>query len=184
MNRGVGVLAGLGLLALAFLVTFTSPTEDQTQAPFAVTGAVGEQVVSDHLVMTVHEVILAREAEVGSWVGTTSGLWLAVDVTAEGRVERTSLGASVYIDGVRYPASSRPDTIDGTVVDAALPRSGPLLFELPADIADQPGARDAVVRIGAGLDMRLDSVIDVHVDLTTLEAQERVALDEPRDGRR
>jgi hypothetical protein len=184
MNRAAGILGGVGLLALAFGVTFTMPTETQTQAPFAVTGEVGEQLVSGHLVLTVHEVTLAREAEVDTWVGTTSGLWLALDTTIEGRIDRTSVGANVYIDGIRYPASSRPDSLDGSVVDAAIPRSGPLLFELPAGILDAPGARDAVVRIGPGLDMRLDSVTELHFDLTTFEVQDRVALEAARDGLR
>jgi hypothetical protein len=184
MNRVLGVLGGLGLLALAFGVTFTTPDDDQLQAPFAVTGEVGEQIVSGHLVLTVHEASLAREAEVGSWVGTTSGIWLVLETTMEGRVERTSVGADVYIDGIHYPASSRPDSLDGSIVDAALPRSGGLLFELPADILDRPGARSAVVRIGPSFDPRLDSVAELHLDLTAFEIEDRVVLDPPRDGAR
>lgn len=184
MRRSLGILGGLGLLALAFGVTFTTPTEDQTQAPFAVTGGLGEQLVSGHLVLTVHEATLAREAEVGTWVGTSSGIWLALDLTVEGRVDRTSVGANLYVDGIRYPASPRPDSLDGTAVDAALPVSGPLLFEVPADILETPGARDAVVRLGSGLDMRLDSVTELHFDLTALDLQDRVVLEEPRDGLR
>lgn len=184
MRRSVGILGGLGLLALAVGVAFTTPTEEQTQAPFAVTGDLGEQLVSGHLVLTVHEATLAREAEVGTWVGTTSGIWLALDLTIEGRVDRTSVGADVYIGGIRYPASARPDSLDGNAVDAALPVSGPLLFELPAGILETPGARDAVVRLGPGLDMRLDSVTELHVDLSAIEIEDRVVLEEPRDGLR
>lgn len=182
MRRAVGIPAGLGLLALAFVVTFTAPTDEQTQAPFAVSGPVGEQIVSSHLLVTVHDATLAREAVVDDWVGSTAGVWVALDATVEARIERTSIGADLYLGGVRYPASSRADGLEGQVVDAGLPRSGPLVFELPADILDDPAARSVVVRIGPGLDMRLDSVVELTLDLTALDLVDRVTLEAPRDG--
>lgn len=184
MRRALAVPAGLGLLALAFGVAFSTPGDEQVEAPFAVTGELGEQIVSQHLVATVDDVALAREVELGFWDGTTSGVWLVVDATLQARVDRTTVDADVFIDGVRYAGTSRAgtDTLDGRVADAGFPLTGSILVELPADVRDLPGARAAVLRIGPGGDSRLDSVIELRIDLTALDVQDAVERDAVRDG--
>lgn len=186
MRRALAVPAGLGLLLLAFGVAYSTPDDPQVQAPFVVTGGVGDEIVSQHLVVTVHEVSLAREVELDLWRGTTSGVWLVVDATAQARVERSNLAVDVYVDGVRYPASGRPgfDTLDAGVADAGFPVSGAVLVELPAGIQDHPGARSATLRFGQGLDVRLDSVIELDLDLTALGIADRAQVDTARAGER
>ena len=184
MRRALAVPAGLGLLALAFGVAFSTPSDDQVEAPFVVSAELGEQTVSQHLVAQIDEVALARDVELGFWNGTTAGVWLVVDGTIQARVDRTTVDVEVEIDGVRYAGTSRTgtDTLDGRVVDPGFPITGSILVELPADILDVPGARSAVVRIKPGGDSRLDSVIELVVDLTALDVQDRVERETVRDG--
>lgn len=184
MRRGSAVPVGLGVLALAFGVAFTTPSDAQVEAPFAATGSLGEQIVSRHLLATADDVALAREVDLDGWTGTTAGVWLVVDATLEGRVARTTVDADVLIDGVRYASTSRTstDTVDGRVVDPGFPVTGSILVELPADVRDLPGARSAVLRIGPGGDSRLDSVIELTLDLTAIEVRETLERDTPRDG--
>lgn len=185
MRRGVALAAGLGLLALAYGVSATTPPQPVLEAPFGTPATIGEETVSRHLVVTVHEVTLADRVEVDGWRGTTSGVWLAGEVTVEATTEPRLVRIDVLIDGVRYAPSGRLD--DGIVdwtVDAGLPSTGAFAVELPADILERAGARSAVIRIGAGSDSRLDSVVELTVDLTTLEHVDRVAYDAVRDGAR
>lgn len=186
MRRARGVLAGLGLLILAFGVAYSTPGDAQVQAPFVVSGEQGEQIVSEHLIVTVNDAQLADEVVVDEWRGTTSGLWLVVDATVEARTERSTVDVDVFIAGVRYPASGRISTkaVDGRVADAGFPVTGPVLVELPADILERAGARAARVRVSTGLDSRLDSVIEVELDLTSLEQHDQVEREPARDGDR
>ncbi|GHF26035.1 hypothetical protein [Pseudolysinimonas yzui] len=186
MRRALAVPAGLGLLLLAFGVAYSTPGAPQVEAPFVVTGGVGDQIVSQHLVATVNDVALAEVVELNSWTGTTSGVWLVVDATVEARIERTGVEANLFIAGVRYPGTNRTstDTVDGRVADAGFPVTGAILIELPADVQTMPGAAAAVLRLSPGIDARLDSVIELTLDLTPLDVAGRVELATPRDGAR
>jgi hypothetical protein len=184
MRRAVALPAGIGLLLLAFGVAYSTPGDPQVEAPFAVTGGVRDQIVSQHLVATVNDIGLADVVELGSWRGTTAGVWLVVDATIEARIERIGVEANLLIAGVRYPATSRTstDTVDGRVADAGFPVTGSILIELPADVRTMPGADTATLRLSPGIDPRLDSVIELTVDLSTLEVADRVQLETPREG--
>lgn len=186
MRRALAVPAGIGLVLLAFVATLATPPEEVMVGPFPVSGELGEQLVSLHHAVTVHEVALADEVEVGFWEGTTAGVWFVAEATIAGRVERMGVDVDLFVDGVRYEASGRADrdTVDGSVADAGLPRTGPLLIELPADILERPGARSAVLRVAAGGDTRLDSVVELTFDLTQLERVDRLELESARDGDR
>lgn len=186
MRRAVAGPAALGLLVLAFGVAYSSPGEREAQAPFAVTGDVGDQIVSQHLVATVHDAALAEVVELGSWRGTTSGVWLVVDATLQARVERSTVDVKVFVDGVHYPSTSRTgtDTVDGRIADAGFPVTGSILVELPADVQGRPGAAGATLQISTGGDVRLDSVIELTLDLTGYPVEPRVQRDTARDGAR
>lgn len=185
MRRALAVPAGIGLTLLAFGVAFSTPSDSQIEEPFAITGEVGDDLVSHHHVVTVHDVSLARTVGLEGWTGTTSGIWLVVDATVASRVERDTVDANLYLGEVRYPATNRTsDTVDGGVADAGFPRTGAILIELPADVVEHPGARAAVLRLGPSLDVRLDSVIELRLDLTELEVHERVELERVQAGAR
>lgn len=186
MRRGVAVAGGIGMLALAYLVTATTPGQPVQEAPFATPAVVGEPATSRTLVVTAHEIVLADEVEVGGWRGTTSGVWLAGELTTEAIAQTSFSSLDVFVDGVRYTATRRMS--GATVIQAStapgFPVTGPFAVELPAGILEQPGARAAVLRIGEGLDARLDSVVELTVDLTTLERVDRYEAEPVRDGAR
>jgi len=184
MRRGLAVPSGIGLLLLAFGVSFSTPGDETIHAPFAETGDVGEQIASAHLVATVNDLVLAEVVELGSWRGTTAGIWLVVDATIAARAERSGVEADVFVDGVRYRATARVTSasLTGRVADAGFPVSGSILVELPADVRELPGARSAVLRLGPALDTRLDSVIELTIDLTGLDVVEVAERTTPRAG--
>lgn len=184
MRARIAVPVGVALVLLAFGVTLAQPDDDVYFAPFPVSGELGDQLVSEHHVVTFHDAALADEIELDLWEGTTSGVWLVVDATVASRVERSTIGIDVFVDGVEYGASKRAssDTIDAAVAEPGLPRTGPLLVELPRDILDRPGARTAIVRLGASGDTRLDAVIELRLDLTELDHLDRLEVEPARDG--
>jgi hypothetical protein len=186
VRRSTGIAAGVGLVVLSFGVALSTPDSTVVEAPFGTRVEVGEEAVSQHLVATVREVSLAEEVELDFWRGTTSGVWLVVEATIGATRDRSLVEVDVLIDGARYPSTGRADssTVDGGVVDAGFTVTGPILIELPADVQNLPGASTAVLRIAPGLDSRLDSVIELVIDLTALEVNDRVELDGRRDGSR
>lgn len=185
MKRSTGIAAGVGLLVLSFGVALSTPDGTIVEAPFATRAEIGEQAASQHLVAIIRDVSLAQEVELDSWRGTTSGVWLVVETTAWATRERIGIQADLFLDGARFTATGRADssaTLDGGVVDAGFTVSGPILIELPADARDLPGAGSAVLRLGSGLDTRLDSVIELVIDLRSLEVAERIELEPRREG--
>lgn len=184
-SRAVGILAGVALLAAAYAVTATIPTSQAVEAPFASRGVIGDEIVSQHLIGTVNEAHFADEVELDLWRGTTNGVWFIADTTLVATTAPEGTEVDLFIGGVRYPSSSRGDgVVDESVVDAGFASTGPILIELPADVLDRPGAREAVLRISTGFDARLDSVIEVVIDLTQLDMDERVELEPTRTGAR
>jgi len=185
-SRAGGILVGVALLAAAYGVTATIPSSELVEAPFGTRGAIGDRIVSQHLIATVHDAFLADEVELDSWQGTTNGVWFVVDATLEATVEREGVDVELYLDGVQYTSSSRPgsSTVDASVVDPGFPLTGPVLIELPADVVEQPGAHAAVLRISTGSDPRLDSVIELVIDLTQLDTRGSVELDPTEPGER
>ncbi|MEO5534389.1 MAG: hypothetical protein ABIR17_04580 [Pseudolysinimonas sp.] len=186
MKRGLAIVAGLGLLAATYAVAATTPTSQLVEAPFGSRGSLGDTVSSQHLIATVHEASLAHEVELGSWRGTTAGVWFVADATVEATLESKLIEVDLFIDGVQYGGTKRGDggTVDEHTVAVRFPATGPLLIELPADVVNFPGARSAVLRISPFGDDRLDSVVEIVIDLTTLEVADRVELEPARDGSR
>ena len=185
MRRGVAYLAGASLVLLAFGVAFSAPDSDWVEGPMPARVQLGEQVAAGDLAGVVHDVSLAREVEIDFTRLTTAGVWFVAEMTVAGTTERSNVRVDVLIDGVLYPATGRTDaTVGDAIVDPGLPRTGPALIELPAGVADLPGASAAVLRISPRLDSRLDGVIEVVVDLTALEVADRLEVDAARDGTR
>ncbi|MEO8527713.1 MAG: hypothetical protein ABI435_01410 [Pseudolysinimonas sp.] len=182
MKQALAIPAAVGLIVLAFAAASTTPQDAQIEAPFVTFGTVGHQIFSEHLTAEVHSVTLAHVVELDDWVGTTSGIWLVVDASVGATTDSAYLQAGVTVGDTRYPASSRPDhSINGRAVDTGFSITGSFLFELPSDILDRPGATSAAFQIRSGLDPRLDSVIELRLDLTTLELRDRVTVDPSRD---
>ncbi|QNO38594.1 hypothetical protein H4J02_06235 [Protaetiibacter sp. SSC-01] len=182
MTRPVRIVAALGLVALAFVVARTEPQEELSFAPFAVRVDEGELGEGRDLQAVVDEVLLADEVALGSWTGETAGVWLVV-ATRMATTENGSLGyATLTVGERRWTASTRPGlpAMSSASLDPGLPMAGSFFFELPADIADDPGARHAVVRLAQDSDARLRTVVETEVDLTAIphEAFAEVATKE------
>jgi hypothetical protein len=186
MRRGLAIAAGLGLLAAAYAVTATIPASQLVEAPFGSRGSLGDTVSSPQLIATVHEASLAHEVELDLWRGTTSGVWFVAEATVEATLESTSIDIDLFIDGVKYSSTNRDKggTVDQNSVAVRFPRTGPLMIELPAEVLDFPGAQSAVLRISAFGDDRLEGVIEIVIDLTTLDVADRVELEPTRNGSR
>ena len=153
---------GAGLLVAAWFVALVTPGEDQTQSPFPITVAVGEEGVGRNIAATVTDIRRVGELTAGDW--SDEGNWLVVDLDVASVVSEFGVllsFAEISVDGVRYGASERPDSLRQEGLAAGIPRSGSLAFELPDDLE----TGEAVLQLAIDGDTRLDSVIVVPFDL-------------------
>ena len=164
---------GLALLIAAWGVVQITPAEDDPQASFPVAATVGEPAVGRAFEVTITDVRLADRATAGGWYA--DGTWLVVDLEVASRLEETGtlLSYAVLVVGDRtFRASERPESLFGSTLSVGIPRAGSIAFELPADLADHP----ALLRLGLDVDTRLDSVIELPVELGTLDRQDETEL--------
>jgi hypothetical protein len=180
--NGVGLV---GVLAIAWLVTQTTPTEEEWQAPIVVSGDIGETLTGRNIEAVVSEVRIAESVTASNgWAGPTSGVWVVVDVSVSSVVDDfgVSLGtAELVIDDITYSASERPD--DGTIardpLTTAIPLTGPLMFEVPRDLVGSEAATSATIQLAVNSDPRADSLLAIEVDLSALPLLPSVETDEP-----
>ncbi|RFA21033.1 hypothetical protein [Subtercola boreus] len=178
----------VGFLVVGGIVVHTAPTEEQWQAPIAVTGAIGQTLTGRNIQATVTDIRVADSVTASNgWSGETSGVWVVVDASVEAVV--TDYGASLStaqlkVGDTLYGASERPDqaTIEGVPLSVGLPNTGPLMFEVPADALAGDDARDAEVQLAATSDPRTDSMIVVPVDLSAIARQTSVTTEKPTWG--
>jgi hypothetical protein len=164
---------GAGLVALAWGVVQITPGEDAATEPFVVRTAVGESAVARAFEVSVTDPRMGGRAVAGSW--SAGGTWLVVDVTVTARDdERGALlhHAELIVDGVAYRASERPASIYRQQLAVGIPRSGSLAFELPAAVADRTGS----LTLGLSDETRLDSLVEVPIDLGALTRETDVEL--------
>ena len=177
MKRALAWLVGITMVALAAVVGEVTLTDGQQQAPFAVDAAVGERAEGRTLAVTVRQVRVTEQVSDGrGW--TASGRWVVVDLDAEARETETgALLALAQLDlgDRRISASERPESIASASLHLGLAQSGSLAFELP-DGATGP----AVLRIGRSAEDRLDSVVELAIDLDALEQVAEIDLEETR----
>lgn len=168
---------GAGLIVAAWFVALVTPGEEQAQAPFVVAATVDESAVGRNLAVTITDV--RRAAEVSAADGwTAEGNWLVVDLEAAAVVAETGalLGhAMVEIDGVRYSASDRPETLSREPLAVGSSRSGSLAFELPDGL--DAGAGNLELALDA-TDVRLDSMIVLSFDLAEVPFAKTAELPE------
>jgi hypothetical protein len=170
---------GAALIVAAWFVALVTPGEEQAQAPFLVTAAVGEPATGRTLTATITDI--RRAAEVSATDGwTAEGNWLVVELEAAAVVSEDSgyiRHAMVEIEGVRYSASDRPNILVGRPLAIGLPRTGSLAFEL----AEGVDAGAATLELASSSDdVRLDSMIVLSFDLAevpVVDAAELVETD-------
>ncbi|TFV84987.1 hypothetical protein E4V99_08115 [Microbacterium sp. dk485] len=175
MRRWLAWPMGAALLFGAWLVTLATPTADADEAPFVVPAALGEEARGRSITVTVTDVRLAEHVSAGAWAG--EGVWLVVDLDAAAAREedRTALGgASLAIGERTYRASERPPSLFQQPLLVGIPREGSLAFELPPDAVDE----QAVLRLSGDWETRLDSLIELPLDLADLDPVDSVELTE------
>ena len=166
---------GAGLVVAAWFVALATPGEEQIQAPMPVPVAVGEEGVGRNLAATVTDVRRTSELHAGDW--SAEGNWVVVEVdvasvTSEDLV--TLRHTELVVDGVRYGASERPDSLSDQSLSAGVATRGGLAFELPANL----DAGTAELELALSSDRRLDSMIVVDFDLGAVPTAPRDELPE------
>lgn len=178
VTKPIAILAALGFVALAFVAARTEPQEEFGFAPFAVHVDPGEVGEGRGLQGVVDDARVADVVRLGSWTGTTTGIWLVVD-TRMATTENPSLAYATLRVGERsWSASNRPGLggMHSASLEPGLPMAGSFVFELPAEVLDEAAARHAVVQLADDGDTRLITVIEVGLDLTALAHEAELEL--------
>lgn len=182
--RWVGGLAIGALLVGSALAVATAPDNDGVIAPFPVHGSIGEPVSSRTLIVTVNGVQLADSLVVKYRdipTITTDGVWLVVDATTEARLTTEGLSnIELRVGDIRYRVADvlPPSTPLQLNYGAGVPQRGFFVFELPLSALDAPAAARASLEFLPRLDSSLDSVPVIGVDLTGLEVERSIRIEE------
>lgn len=186
VRRAASIAAAAALVAAAGAIVAATPGDDQVFEVLRVDGAVGERLVGRVQTATVTGVELADTLRFGYAGGTvveTEGVWLVADITVVDRIESLSLtyvqleiGDRVFnlYRGAPYPTATSFESQPG------IPYAGPIAFELPREVLDDPARRDARLVVRYVPDGIVETVPVVHLDLTDLEVEARADLDEAR----
>lgn len=185
MTRSVAAGGALALVALAFVVARSEPQEEFGFAPFAVRVAQGEVGDGRGLQGVVDGAALADVVRLDDWTGETTGVWLVVQVRMA-TTENPSLAyATLHVGDRRWAASNRPgsDGMQSATLDPGLPIEGSFVFELPAELLDEPAARHATIRLADDGDTRLITVVEAELDLSALDHEAELEIT-PRERTR
>jgi hypothetical protein len=179
--RSIAIAAACIGAALALAIL--TPDEELIQAPFARgIPATGVPVETRQLVVTVTDARLADRLQTPEWTGTTDGVWLVVGIEFARRSDIGGITASFRIGGTDYALSERPGvaSIDnGAHGQPGLPWAGSMVVELPLSALEDPQARQAVMRFSAYDDPILEGVLDYTLDLTALDHERSITLQDP-----
>lgn len=164
---------GVACIVVAWFAALVTPGEEQTQAPFEVPATIGETATGRNLAVTFTD--LRRASEVGADGWMAEGNWLVADLAVESVLaeDATSLkNARLEIDGMRFTASERPDSLESQPLAIGVPREGSLAFELPEGL--DSGAARIVLALES--DPSLDSMIVLSFDLGDVAVVDRTEL--------
>lgn len=176
MSRLTTWLATIVLLLAAGVVSAIAPPDDAEIAPFIVRGHIGESVEGRDIVATTTDVrtstmVTGAADSMSDEPWTSEGNWLVVDlnvasVTGPRIVYITgavTLDNAVFVlDGRDYRATERTPSMLNERLHPGIPRHGSLAFELPA----LTGA--GVLHLSTSSDTRMDSVLEIPIDLDAL----------------
>ncbi|MFD4960101.1 hypothetical protein [Microbacterium sp. NPDC058389] len=165
---------GVSCIVAAWFAALVTPGTEEAQAPFEVPASIGETVTGRNLVVTVTDLRRASEVSAHGW--TAEGNWLVVDLDARSVLTEhlTSLThTELVIDGIRFGASDRPDSLaENGALAIGIPREGSLAFELPADLDTGAGR----IELSLSEDPSLDSMIVLSFDLGGVPAVDQTEL--------
>jgi hypothetical protein len=179
-----------GVLVVAGVVAHTTPDETQQQGPILVRGEIGETLTGRNIRATVDDVRIADSVTASNgWQGTTTGVWVVVEASAEAVVDDFGafLGTAVLrIGDTTYSASPRPDqaTLATQSLDVGIPRHGSLMFELPRPLVASEAAQTAELQFAENSDTRADSLLVVPIDLAAIDIDDSIETDAVEWGAR
>lgn len=180
MRRPAVIAIAVGLLAAAFLIRLTQPSDEDVEKPFVTAVVFDQQVEGRDLTFTAHDAFLSDRLTTSDWVGETEGVWLVIDATIGSKLGIATPYATLTVGGVQYTSSDRPDDAAlGASLDPGLPQRASFVFELPLSAIEGQDAAQARVRFATAFQVRLDSAIDMRLDLTTLRHESSTALQDP-----
>ncbi|POH65623.1 MULTISPECIES: hypothetical protein [Cryobacterium] len=178
----------LAVLSVASVVLHTTPNRELQHSPMVVAATLAEPASGRDIRATVHSVAITEAVTAGNgWAGSTPGVWVVVELSVEAVVEdrdRTLGTAVLRVGDTEYSASTRPGT--ATLVSGrpatGIPLTGPLMFELPADVVSAPAAERATLELARNSDPRVDSLLVMPVDLAALDVRPSIDVDLPHWG--
>ena len=159
--------------ALPALCEQLTPADDDAQRPFVVAAAVGESATGRAFQITVTDARIGDRAVAGGW--HADGTWLVIDLEASARGDETGAvldHAAFVVDGVTYRASERPDSFFRSALSVGIERTGSIAFELPENVSRRAG----VLQLALDDETRLDSLVEVPLDLSALDRAAEVEL--------
>jgi hypothetical protein len=173
------------LVAAAAVVHLTTPSDEEVVAPLVVRADPGEWAQGRTFGVRVDDVGLAAEVTDGLWTGSTEGVWVVATATAEATGEPGTLSASLVLGDEVFDASDRAGSsaLTGEILSPGFPRRGGLLFEVPAGALAEHGA-EARLQLASRLNPRLDSMVEVEVDLADVAVEDLRQLDLVEGGER
>lgn len=181
----LGALLGVLLIVAAWGVHEIAPTPEMQEAPVAVPIAEGDWGSGRNIEATVADVAIAQQLTVGDavepWRGVTNGVWIVVQIEVQSVHRDGPLTLELEYADLLVPASDRPPNsvhLANIALSPGIATTGWAAFEVPVDM---PRPDTVAVRIAAGADQRLDSVLVVTVDLTTAHEWDVFVLEPPTE---
>lgn len=174
----------LGFLVASGLVEH-SAQRVRPEAGMPVRGVVGKPVSGRDLTATVQQAVTTPQLLAAGKTVTTTGRWLVITAQATAPLDNSTPlnGARLMINGAEYSPTERADgTLAGASLETAIPITGQLIFEIPADAL--AAARSTQLELSYQADNRLDSILQIplppadlrhraSVDVTPLQWGER-----------
>lgn len=176
------------LLLGAWCATFWTPTEEEITAPFIVEAEIGEPAIGRDIAVTITSVqisdgvFIAAEPDDGDeWTEEEPkwlmpGSWVILTLDAQSNISQvgsTIQRAVLVIDGRTYWADERmPSLADSVSLVPGVPLNGNFAFEVPAEARESTGK----FHISLNFDERVDSVIELAVDLSAIPIEDEVEI--------
>ncbi|MGZ0712489.1 hypothetical protein ACWPKO_29540 (plasmid) [Coraliomargarita sp. W4R53] len=178
MNRWAQWCVGVGLVAAAWGVAAITPPDSEIQAPFVAMATLEQPIEGRNIAATINEVKRVSRVSEGGW--SADGNWLVIDLDVSATTAESSalfvptklMLAEFTVGGYTYGATERAPSLWKHALAVGIPRSGSIAFELPSQLDEGIG----VLSLGENTDSRLDSVIEMSIDLSTLSVEAESAL--------
>lgn len=158
---------GIACVVAAWGVAFVTPDEEAASDPFVIQTALDKPAQGRNIAVTVTDARIADEVTAPrGW--SAEGTWLVLDLEAQAVVSETRSALSYVVlqaGGRTFQASERGRSLYREPLAVGIPQSGTVAFEIPADVAE---LTTATVQLGVSSDPRLDSVIELPLNLAEL----------------